>query len=224
MDSLLIKPVAEATKAIAETSGKAIDATAGFAKIFKGPVAELIGCVEDKFKYVRWERQQALIAKAEAYMLGKGVMAPTRELPLPFSVLLLTAGVLEEDNELQEIWARLLVNAGDASTKMELRTAYVEILRGMSSFDVKNLKLMSEVSVASEEQFRVVETWRLPESARLRDKAAREVGQISPELGISLANLARLGCATPAGGWDGVVLFGLMTVTDLGIALYKACS
>ena len=139
MDPLSIKPVAEATKAIAETSGKAIDATTDFAKIFKGPVAELIGCVEDKFKYIRWERRQALIAKSEAYMHSKGLSAPTRELPLPFSVPLLIAGVMEEDDELQEIWARLLVNAGDASTPMELRTAYIEILRGMSAFDVKNL-------------------------------------------------------------------------------------
>lgn len=224
MDPSLIKPVAEATKAVAETGGKAIDATAGFARIFKGPVAELIGCVEDKFKYVRWERRQALIEKAEAHMRRKGLTAPTRELPLPFSVPLLTAGVLEENAELQDIWARLLVNAGDAWTEMELRTAYIEILRGMSAFDVKNLKLMAEVSLTSQEQFRVLETWHLPESVRLRDKLARDVGRVPPELGVSLANLARLGCATPAGGWDGVVLFGLMTVTDLGIALFKACS
>jgi hypothetical protein len=56
VDSTVVTPVAEATKAVAETSGKAIDAASAFARIFKGPVAELIGCVEDKFKYIRWRR------------------------------------------------------------------------------------------------------------------------------------------------------------------------
>jgi hypothetical protein len=127
VDSTVVTPVAEATKAVAETSGKAIDAASAFARIFKGPVAELIGCVEDKFKYIRWERQQALIEKAERRMAEKSLSAPTRDLPLSFSVPLLTHAVIEEDDELQEVWARLLVNAGDSSTPMELRTAYVEV-------------------------------------------------------------------------------------------------
>ena len=48
--------------------------------------------------------------------------------------------------------------------------------------------------------------------------------EVSTDLAISLANLARLGCAMPGGGLDGSVLFSIMTVTQLGIGLYKACS
>jgi hypothetical protein len=226
MDASVIKPVAEATRAVAETSGKAIDATSDFAKIFKGPVAELIGCVEDKFKYVRWERRQALIAKSEAHMRSKGLSAPSRALPLPFSVPLLTAGILEDDDELQEIWARLLVNAGDASTNMELRTAYVEILRGMSSFDVKNLSLMAQASIDAPEKgyLPIIETWNLPHSVTVHDEHSKDAGSVSNELGISLANLGRLGCLSPGMGWGGVALFNLMTVTHLGRSLYLACS
>jgi hypothetical protein len=222
MDPLIITPVAEATKAVAETSGKAIDATTDFAKIFKGPVAELIGCVEDKFKYIRWERRQALMAKSEAYMQAKGLSVPTRELPLPFSVPLLTACVMEEDDDLQEIWARLLVNAGDASTEMELRTAYIEIFRGMSAFDVKNLAALVEA------------TLNLP-AGTPRTLGVMKV--LHPELmgpGVapplpaaleaSMANLARLGCAMPSSGLNGSVLFSGMAVTELGIAFYRACS
>src|ERR1035441_1716198 len=120
IDQDTVGKVAEATKALSETGGKAIDAANGFGRLFKGPVETLIGCVEDKFKYIRWERQQALIERGEALMRARHLSAPTRELPLPFSVPLLTAAVLEEDDGLQETWARLLVNAGDASTEMEL--------------------------------------------------------------------------------------------------------
>ena len=64
-----------------------------------------------------------------------------------FAIPLLTSGMLEEDDELQEAWATLLVNAGDAATEMELRTAYVEILKGMSGFDVKNLSRLAEATL-----------------------------------------------------------------------------
>jgi hypothetical protein len=54
--------------------------------------------------------------------------------------------------------------------------------------------------------------------------AGKAAPELPPDLAISLANLARLGCAMPGGGLDGAVLFSVMTVTQLGIALYKACS
>jgi hypothetical protein len=218
VDSTVVTPVAEATKAVAETSGKAIDAASAF--------AELIGCVEDKFKYIRWERQQALIEKAERRMAEKSLSAPTRDLPLSFSVPLLTHAVIEEDDELQEVWARLLVNAGDSSTPMELRTAYVEVLAGMSAFDVKYLAMLAEVSLNAPEitYLPIIEAWNLPLSAKLHPETSQETGPVSKELGISLSNLNRLGCAAPAYGFGGMPFFQLMTVTELGRALYLACS
>ena len=214
-----IKPIAEATKALAEMGGKAIDATTEFAKIFKGPVTELIGCVEDKFKSLRWERKQALIDKAEAIMRAKGMSAPTRELPLPFAVPLLTAAVLEEDEDLQETWARLLANAGDASTDMELRTAYVEILRGMSAFDVFVLSRLAEATKS-----RQPGAMRAIDVKQLFDAGPLDNDDLPPALGISLGNLARLGCALPGAGWDAALIFRYMNVTALGMALYHACS
>jgi hypothetical protein len=210
---------ADATKAVADTSGKAIDATTGFARICKGPVAELIGCVEDKFKYTRWERRIALIEKAEARMRDRGLAAPTRELPLPFAVPLLTAAVLEEDDELQEIWARLLVNAGDGSTDMELRVAYVEILRGMTAFDVLVLSKLAETALNWKSKTR-----RAIDVKQIFEVDPEDTDELPRHLAISLGNLARLGCAFPGGGWDAAVIFRYMTVTGLGIALYNACT
>lgn len=223
MDPDTIGKIADATKAVAETSGQAIEATKGFGRIIKGPIEDLIGIVHDRVKVERWERQLALTDRAEAIMRARHLQAPTRALPLNFAVPLLTSAILEEDDELQEIWARMLVNAGDASTDMELRTAYVEILRGMSAFDVKNLSALAEATLA------------LPQGARralgvmkvLHPETftpGRIVPEVPPDLAVSLANLARLGCAMPGGGLDASVLFSIMTVTQLGISLYKACS
>jgi hypothetical protein len=158
-------------------------------------------------------------------MKARGLDGPSRELPLKFAVPLLTAAVLEEDDELQEIWARLLVNAGNKATEMELRTAYVEILKGMSAFDVKNLARLAKATLAVPPgKSRAVLTIDLPESTEPFAGHFTREPVISRELGISLANLSRLGCAMPAGGMDGAVLYTIMTVTDLGLALYQACS
>jgi hypothetical protein len=221
LDPETIGKVADATKAMAETGGKAIDASASFGRVIKGPIEDLIGIVQDRVKFVRWERQLALIDKAETIMKARSLSNPTRELPLNFAVPLLTAAVLEEDDELQRTWARLLVNAGDAATEMELRTAYVEILRGMSALDVKVLARLCEATLGIP-----------PGAARAIDvglvffggKSGPQGANLPVHLGISLANLARLGCALPGGGFDAAVIFGFMTVTDLGIGLYKACS
>ena len=223
MDPDTIGKVADATKAVAETSGQAIEAAKGLGQIIKGPVEDLMGILRDRLQMARWERRIALYEKAHKIMRTRQIQMPTRELPLNFAVPLLTTAMIEEDDELQDAWARMLVNAGDASTDMELRTAYVEILRGMSAFDVKNLSALA------------VATLSLPPSAPhglgvmkvLHPDLVppgKDAPDVPPELAISLANLARLGCAMPGGGFDGAVLFSIMTVTQLGIALYKACS
>jgi len=219
--------MADATKAVAETGGKAIDLVSGVARLFKGPTEALIGCVEDKLKYVRWERQRAFIEKGDAHMRAKGLSAPSRALPLPFSVPLLTAAVLEEDDNLQDVWARLLVNAGDASTEMELRTAYVEILRGMSAFDVRNLAVMAKSSLdfRGKVPIPILETWNLPNSATALDEAAGAGEPLSESVEMSINNLDRLGCiAFASSTFGGRPIFAFATVTSLGMALYRACS
>lgn len=70
----------------------------------------------------------------------------------------------------------------------------------------------------------IIETWNLPHSVTVHDEHSKGAGSVSNELGISLANLGRLGCLSPGMGWGGVALFNLMTVTHLGRSLYLACS
>jgi hypothetical protein len=225
MNEDTVGKVADATKAVAEAGGKATEAASGFGRIIKGPVEDLIGILHDRIKFSRAERLLALQDKAEAIMRQRRQGAPTRDLPMNFAIPLLTHAMLEDDEYLQETWARMLVNAGDAATPMELRTAYVEILSGMSAFDVKILAAMVEAtSTIPPGQPRAVLTPNLPYTTKPFPGHFTTEPDLSHELGVSLANLSRLGCAMPGGGMDGSVLFDVMTVTDLGIALYKACS
>lgn len=228
MNEQTVREIAGATKAIAELGAKGVEAATNFGRVIAGPINELIGIVEDRVKFARWERQLALAHKAEEIMIARGMQSPTRELPLNFAVPLLTHALLEEDDDLQQTWAKMLINAGDAATEMELRTAYVEILAGMSAFDVKNLATLAKATLLlppnSFASSRALSTIDLPNSTQEFPGYFGLEPHISSQLGISLANLSRLGCAMPAGGSDGSVLYSIMTVTDLGLALYKACS
>jgi hypothetical protein len=225
VDHATVGKVADATKAVAETGGKIIDAGISLGRLVKGPVDRVVGMLNDQLDFIRARAQLRLEDKAEAVMRERGLSLPTRELPFNFAFPLLAAAIPEEDEVLQETWARLLVNAGDASTEMELRTAYIEILKGMSAYDVKNLSEMARATLAAPPgTHRAIATGFLPKSAKPFPGHFSNEPEVSRELGISLANLARLACAMPAGGMDGSVLFSIMTVTDLGLALYEACS
>ena len=225
MEPDTVGKLADAANAIEVASGKGIDAAVSLGGLVKGPIERMVGMINDQLDFLRAKGQLRLQDKASELMRERGSTAPTRELPLKFAVPLLTAAVIEDDANLRETWARLLVNAGDASTEMELRTAYVEILKGMSAFDVKNLSEMAKATLAGPPGIRrPVLTTTLPYAVETYPGVFRDDPSVPPELGISLANLARLGCATHAGGTDGGVLFSIMTVTDLGLALYKACS
>jgi hypothetical protein len=164
IDQDTVGKVADATGEVARTTRAALNLAADFGAILKGYVSEKVGILEDRVRFTRWERRLALIDKAQAVMRRRGISVPTRELPLPFVIPLLNHAILEEDDELQETWAKLLVNAGDASTEMELRTAYVEILAGMSGFDVKNLSAMAKATLTAPSGTpRAILTSRLPQ-------------------------------------------------------------
>jgi hypothetical protein len=227
VDQDTVGKVADATGELAKTADTALKLAGNFGGILKGYLGEKVGILEDRVKFARWERRLAFIDKASSIMRNRGIAAPSRELPLPFAVPLLNNAMLEEDDVLQETWARLIVNAGDASTEIELRTAYVDILRSMSAFDVKNLAVMAEAS----REFRgkvtipILETWNLPNFVMAHDEASGAGEPLSEAVGISINNLNRLGCiASASSTFGGRPIFAFATVTGLGMALYKACS
>jgi len=89
----------------------------------------------------------------------------------------------------------------------------------MSAFDVFVLSKLAEATKSWE-----MGTRHATDVKRLFDAGPLNSDDLPPALGISLGNLARLGCAFPGSGFDAAVIFRYMTVTALGMALYHACS
>jgi Abortive infection alpha len=151
---------------------------------------------------------------------------PTQKIPLSIAVPLLEHATLEEDDDLQEVWARLLVNGGDVSNGIELRRAFVSVLAEMTSLDVQNLaQIENAAKLNAESGSNGVWTYELPERAiPFVNVEAEGERDPSPEVKLSLDNLERLGCIISSNRTPVVKGHQLVNLTPFGRALIEACT
>ena len=139
---------------------------------------------------------------------------------MKIAIPLIQAALLEENDELQDIWARLLVNAADADSGVNVERALVTILQDFGPLEAQLLRVIHD---APPEKYPhgAIETSGLP-SAYVGPK---EDPDLPPEpVQIGLWNLMRLGCIEPGGTWDSLVGVTRVRITALGRALVRACT
>lgn len=193
---------AKAVGEIAKTTGKAIDVSSRFggfmARFVTGPLEQLSGIAEDKFKFMRWERQLRLMDRADAVLKSRGMTAPTRAVPLNIAIPILQAGSLEESNELQDLWANMLVNAADESVDVLFRCAFISIAEDLTYLDKQVLERIYSPSLNVNSND-AISLQGLPQELvvfRSPVDKEREARPIDLQIEISQGNLARLGIIT----------------------------
>lgn len=208
----------KAIEEVAKSTGKAIDAgreLGGFlSRYVGGSLEQAIGIVEDKLKYLRWERQIRLIERANHFLAEKGLPQPSRKVPLQVAIPLIQGGSLEEDDWLQDRWAALLVNAADASSHTEVRRAFISILEDLTPLDALLLEMIYSSTQVLDVQIAIWTTF-LPGHVML-EKPDQENLRPPAHVEISLGNLARLGLITTATTWGGFAIFSCVHRTVLG--------
>lgn len=216
---------AKAAQEIAKTTGKAVDAASKlgqfFARFVAGPAEQASGIVTDHLKFLRWERQVRLKRRMEEIMDEHGISEPTRRVPMKVAVPILEAASMEEEDELQDIWARLFVNAADAASGVEVSHSLITILKDFGSLEARILGTIYAVS--PEQRAEGVRTLLLPGAIPDTPQDAALVLP-PPEVQLALWNLIRLGCITAAGTWGGGQNVGQVFLTALGEALVRACT
>lgn len=226
-----VEAVAKAVEEVSKATGKAVDASVGlgsfFKEIFGLALKESGNAALDQMQYWRASRLLVLQAKYEQLQQRYNGKRTAAMLPPKFSLPLLEAASEEDDDELTELFARLLFNAVNGTTETEARRAYISVLREMSGFDVKILMALADApAVKASLPWKTVYTARLPdEFISGEQKGAGAPIEEPPEhVGFSLSNLARLGCVNPGSGWGGVSVLGIVTFTPFGQALARACT
>jgi hypothetical protein len=218
---------AKATEETAKASQEAIQASRELGRFISGPARELVGMLEDHLRVVRFERRIRLADRVRNIYIEKGMPGPTRKIPLSIGVPLLEHATLEEDDDLQDVWARLLANNGDASSGTEVRRAFVSVLAEMSALDVQNLAQIEHAIEFNEESASTgVWTYELPERAIPFVEGDRHRHSMRPSLAveISLSNLSRLGCVMLLGHSPQDGAAPLAALTPFGRAFIKACT
>ena len=131
-------------KAIVKATGQAMEVVQKVSKcvslFIDGPLEQGIGIVNDRFKYMRWERQVRLVDRAHHFMAERGSRMRLRAVPLNVAIPIFEAASLEEDDDLQDLWARLLVNAADAESGVEVKRGLASILQDFSHMEVRLLQ------------------------------------------------------------------------------------
>ena len=210
---------------VAKAAGKAVDATREFggfiAKYAGRSLEQAMGLVEDKFRYMRWERQVRLVERASEFLKERGLPAPSRTVPLQVMIPLIQAGSLEEDDWMQDRWAALLVNAADASIDTEIRRAFVSILEDLSAFDATVFECVYAVDVGTGTED---EVWTKHVPKFVSEERPEGDMRPSAEVEISLGNLARLGLIASAVFWSGPSPFCCVNKTALGVAFLRGVS
>lgn len=137
---------AKAVQEVAKTTKAGIEATeklGGFvSRIIGEPIDEVVGILKDKLRFVRWERQLRLTKRANEIISEKKIEGDLRIVPPKVALPIIENASLEENDELQDLWAYLIASAVDPNFNVTLRTAFVDIIKQLEVTDVHILNFI----------------------------------------------------------------------------------
>jgi hypothetical protein len=223
-----IKAVSSAVEEVAKAGSKTMEVVqqfGGFISEFtRAPLSAAAGILSDKLNYMRWENQQRFIKRSREFLQQTGLSAPSQPVPMNFAIPLLEAASLEENGDLQDLWAILLVNAATSSRANDRRRAYISILEQLTPLDAAIL-IKVHLALEHENVRRGVLTQGLPDSATLYmfgEVPFSELETPMNEVVLSLANLVRIGCLDADETFSGARDYRVVYGTVLGRAFVEA--
>jgi phosphoglycolate phosphatase-like HAD superfamily hydrolase len=231
---------AKAVREVARAGGKLIDGMAKLGEFFSrlvGPAAEQYGgALGDLARFHRSTVLLRIFDKWEAIIRARNLEGKTVPIPLKYVIPALEKAAWEDDETLQEMWARLLANAADPEKRLQLKRVFAEVLSSLEPLDVQVLRFMSG------------QGWlmfcNVPGGGITLEALAQATSAPKADVQVALQNLHRLGLIVDEfRGRDdtdpfyqphaefGTTSFGVRLVepgttfrpSPLGFALLKAC-
>ena len=138
-----IVETAKATQAVAKATVKGLEVSekvGGFlSKVLGEPIEIATGILGDKLKFMRWERQVRLIDKVQQINHNRGVAG--KEIPVSpkLAIPILENASVEENDILQDLWAKLMSSAQGEHSSPTVRSAFIDIIKQLEVIDVQIL-------------------------------------------------------------------------------------
>lgn len=221
---------AKATQEVAKTASNAIDAGREMGKFASGfiryPLEQLSGIIGDKLYFVRKERQVRLQKRFNELLEQQALTAPNKSIPLKNALPLLEHATIEEDDYLQDMWVRLLVNGTNESTGINIERSFIEILSQISYLEAKILETIYSLPFEEKSTHKeIIITEFLPDSASFSFvESESDLNNPSQEVMLSLANLDRIGCINLSKSFGGSEIFKTIHPTLIGKEFIAACT
>lgn len=229
---------AKAVAEVAKCGAKALesgDKVGGFlSKVFGVPIEDAVGIMGDKLAYMRWERRIRMIDKINEYQEKRGIEG-VRPIPPKFAIPMIENACLEEDDELQDIWCRLIVNSLDTNFQTEIRYAYIDIIKNLTSMDARILKFVYDSALNTYFDRHPVHYryYHIKETGIDVSTVTREFKADPYQVYASIDNLCRVGCLQNNALKDSVkklsaslkppIVCDNVSLTQLGIIFVEAC-
>lgn len=126
-------------KTLADTFG---NTTAGLVDKLLGPAATNIGIQFGRLFEIRNERSEELLKAAQRKI--EDLEIDVQRISARLYVALLNEASLEEDSDIQKIWADMLINAADKRQVNLVKDSFPSILSKLSSREIKFLQILYE--------------------------------------------------------------------------------
>lgn len=228
----MLDEITEAAKAVQETAKTArsgIEATQALgrfvSRITTEPLETVMGILNDKLQFVRWERKLRLAERGREILDQRGIQGPLRPIPYKLALPIIENASLEDNDELQDLWANLLASAVDPQFEGPIRTAYVDIIKQLEVVDVHILNEAYESYKNWLEGMLRKETvpsnrYYLPSGNSIKKDVIIERLAISPYVyENSIDNLVRVRCLGLYLAYNGTLF-----ITSLGVSFVEACT
>ena len=178
-DSLI--PISDEQAKLGQELVKAVrDGSGYFTDILGDLPKDLIGyLIGDRVKAKRIERQAALWHRTRERLQDRGVDPEPPS--LKYAIPILEAAADEENDELQDLWSRLLAAAMDPKRRDAMRQSFIQTVKEMDPMDAAVLKVIHENGGGK---------W-VPNG---RDAIATRLGCSHDEVIVSFQHLAKLDC------------------------------
>lgn len=172
----IIEPVTEATKILTKSCTDFMGETVG----------ELI---RDEAHYLRWKNANRVLDRAEKYLEERNAQGKN-SIPLGLAIRFMDGASIEEDPNIQDMWARLLANAADPKNEYEISKTHITLISELNSLDAQVLEFFETQGWLNIKSV-ALSTGHNPLDCK---EIASKLKVSSEDAGLALGNLWRLGC------------------------------
>lgn len=143
-----ISESAKAIQEVAKATKTGIEATEKLgrfvSRITNEPIETIMGILNDRLQFMRWERRLRLVERAKEILDKRKIEGHIRIIPPKLALPIVENASLEENNELQDLWANLLASALDPNFTGTIRSAYIDIIKQLEVVDAHVLNVVYE--------------------------------------------------------------------------------